>query len=67
MANLPQGEIDYRKMMAEGQAKEQTLRQVEEIIRQKGMKFATQILTLDGFLNYMEGKALTIDDFKPDF
>lgn len=61
---LPQGEIDYQRMIAEKKAKEQVLKQAEEVLAQAGAKIATQILTLDGFLNWCEGKPLNISDLK---
>ena len=64
---LPQGEIDYRRMLAEKNSKEQGLKQAEAILKQEGMKMAAHVLTLDGFLNWMEGKPLEISDFKKQF
>ncbi len=46
---------------------EQQLKKVEAILKQEGMKFATQVLTLEGFLNWMEGKPLTLNDIKKKF
>lgn len=38
MTNLPQGELDYRRMLAQREAQELVLKQAEDVLKKEGAR-----------------------------